>query len=558
MKEITLKKSSRPTERSKNLNNKIAHELKNIGSIDAETSLSPLHSNEQFSAIYNAFTLNQDNTVSPLEIKHAFNRVGIRDDDQRLTKLFAFLNERVGEGRSVSQSELAHYVSENPVLISKVLTGKLIIPEFDVFSGIIKKIYHDITENREGNVASYIPQLAAMPADALAISICTVDGQRLSLGDTREFFSIQSTSKPINYCLALEEQGSQTVYKHIGREPSGHGFNEITLDGRNRPHNPMINAGAIMSCSLIKPHLEPALRFDYIMKMWTKLCGGFKPGFNNSVYLSERDSADRNVALAYFMREKGSFPLNTDLQKTLELYFQCCSIEATSEQMAVVAATLAKAGVCPLTNERVLSSDTVKDCLSLMYSCGMYDYSGEFAFSVGLPAKSGVSGIVQLVIPNVMGICIWSPRIDGLGNSVRGLDFSSRLVQHFNFHNYDSLLSGHSSKIDPRVKRTTSIMDGTMALCWAAASGDLGEIQHLVATGVNINQGDYDGRTPLHLAASEGHLAAVEYLLSKGANPTLKDRWGGTARDDAKRQNFPKIAALLAASLSTTQLEGEL
>src|SRR5262249_19518624 len=163
------------------------------------------------------------------------------------------------------------------------------------------------------------------------------------------------------------------------------GFNELTLNKDHKPHNQMINAGAIATCSLIRRGVPIADRFDHVMEQWARLAGNQKPGFNNSVYLSERQTADRNFALGYFMKEKAVFPEGTDLVETLEFYFQCCSIESNCERMAVVAATLANGGMCPITGQRVLSPSTVRSCLSLMYSCGMYDFSGEFAFTIGLP-----------------------------------------------------------------------------------------------------------------------------------------------------------------------------
>lgn len=225
---------------------------------------------------------------------------------------------------------------------------------------------------------------------------------------------MQSCSKPITYCLALEEQGEEKLHKYVGTEPSGKTFNELTLNSHGLPHNPMINAGAIMCGALIRPGAAPSDRFDYVMSKWRDCAGNSKIGFDNAVYLSERQTADRNFALAYFMREKKSYPPDTNLLDILEFYFQCCSIETTTKAMSIIAATLANGGQCPLTGVQVFRPDHVKNCLSLMSSCGMYDFSGEFAFRIGIPAKSGVSGAIMLVIPNLMGMAVWSPRLENL------------------------------------------------------------------------------------------------------------------------------------------------
>lgn len=325
-----------------------------------------------------------------------------------------------------------------------------VIADFDGFGRELEEIFEQGRALEGGAVATYIPQLARVDARSYGAAACTIDGMRWAAGDAKTDFTAQSTMKPINYCIAVEELGVERVHEVVGREPSGRGFNELTLNKENRPHNPMINAGAIATCSLIKRGASVADRFDHVMEQWRRLGGGAKAGFSNAVYLSEKEKGDRNYALGYFMKEKKVFPEDTDLIDTLEFYFQCCSIETTCERSAVMAAALANGGVCPITNERIFRFETVRACLSLMYSCGMYDFSGEFAFTVGLPAKSGVSGAMMVVVPNVLGLCIWSPRLDALGNSVRGLAFCNELVRRYNFHNYDDLVNSLETKRDPR------------------------------------------------------------------------------------------------------------
>jgi len=208
----------------------------------------------------------------------------------------------------------------------------------------------------------------------------------------------------------------------VGVEPSGVSFNAITLNPDNLPHNPLINAGAIMIASLIKPEFEDSARFSYCMNIWDRLCGD-KVTYDNTVFLSERNSADTNFALAYLMKSKSAFESNVEISRALEFYFQCCSIETDAEKMSVIAGSLANGGTNPLTGDQIFHSDTVKQILSVMNSCGMYDYSGKFAFTVGLPAKSGVAGGIMLIVPGLMGVATYAPPLDSYGNSAKGVQF---------------------------------------------------------------------------------------------------------------------------------------
>lgn len=485
---------------------------------------------------------------------NALERQGIMHYDQRISELSTELNA-LAEGTPIDLNLFKKITSSNISLIEKTLTGNLIIPDFESFTAEIKDIYNQVKEIQLGAVADYIPQLSRVNPEHFAVSVCTVDGQIFNMNDESDIaYCAQSTCKPINYCVALELNGEEMVHNHIGREPSGRSFNELVLNNRQLPHNPLINAGAIMCSSLIKPEECLADRFDYINRVWNSLCGDQPVGFSNSIYHSEKDTADRNFALAHFMKEVGAFPPKTNIHPTLDFYFQCCSIELTARQHAVLAATLANTGICPTTEKRIFTTPTVQNCLSLMYSCGMYDFSGEYAFTVGLPAKSGISGALIIVIPNVAGIAIWSPPLDELGNSVKGVEFSKLLVNRFNFHNYDSLTTSNS-KIDPRLHRSETSTDLCFSLIWAASQGDLNEVKRIVSLGFDLNQGDYDKRTALHLAAAEGHLAIVEYIVNQGANLACKDRWNNTPYDDAKRHDHKQVAAYLKKKSNPSSLK---
>jgi len=482
--------------------------------------------------------------VRAADIHRVLEETGLRHDDPRLQGMLKPLSRLPGDA-TFARAEFFDLVRPSLLMLELAATRRLVIPDFPSFRGEVRSIFDRALSNRAGAVAEYIPQLQRVDPEQFGLSVCTIDGQRITSGDARVPFCVQSVSKPLNYCFALEELGEEEVHSRMGCEPSGVSFNELALNADGRPHNPMINAGGIMSAALIRQDDAIADRFDHVARLWAKLAGGHKPGFSNATYLSERSTGDRNFALAYSMRERRAFPRGEKLVENLEFYFQCCSLEMTADTLSVVAATLANGGRCPLTGEQALSHTTVQSCLSLMLSCGMYDYSGEWAFRIGLPSKSGVSGAVLTVVPNVMGICSWSPRLDAQGNSVRAIDFCKRLVRRYNFHIYDGLGSGASGKIDPRLQPHADERTFVIDMCWAASEGDCKGLQRLVLRGADPNAADYDGRTPLHLAACEGRTDAVALLLELGAEPGVRDRWDNTPCAEAERCGHGGVVGLL-------------
>lgn len=497
--------------------------------------------------LYNLLIEPGQSALTSEQLREHFRRAGILADDPRAASIYAYLDKaRMRNETSLSVTEFGVIFAMNPSLLLRIAEDSMVIPRWTEFSRSLGQIFNAQRATTGGHVASYIPELAGIPADKYGLSICSVEGQRAHYGDAEELFSIQSISKTISYCIALEEAGNDQLHERIGREPSGHSFNAITLDPRRRPHNPMINAGAIVSCSLIRPQDSAASRFAHVFDTWKRLAGHGAVSFNNTVFLSERDSADRNFALAYFLRENGAFSKETSVGATLDFYFQCCSIEMTCDSMAVVAATLANGGVNPLTNERVFSTSTVKHCLSLMHSCGMYDFSGEFAFLIGVPAKSGVGGGIMVVVPEKLGFCVWSPPLDENGNSVRGIEFCKALTSVYSFHNFD-IVTGHDGgeRIDPTLRNVSVGNARQVDLYWAAAHGDIKEMQRLVASGIDINAADYDGRTALHIAASDGKLHSVRNILQNGGRSDAVDRWGNSPLQDAERHEHAEIVALL-------------
>ncbi len=326
----------------------------------------------------------------------------------------------------------------------------------------LERLHARFKAQPDGQVATYIPQLGLADPDWFGVCIATMDGHVYEVGDARHPFTIQSISKPFVYGLALEDRGKPAVLKRIGVEPTGDAFNQISLEpDTGRPRNPMINAGAIAAAALVAGYSIDD-RWNRILSLFG-LYAGRQLVLNEAVYRSERDTGHRNRAISHMLRNAGI--LTEDPEPDLDLYFRQCSIDVTARDLAVMAATLASGGVNPVTGERALAAEYVDEVLSVMATCGMYDYAGEWFYRVGFPAKSGVSGGVLAVLPGQFGVGVFSPPLDARGNSVRGVAVCAALSDDLELHSLRapraslSSLRSRSTLVRTRSKRVRSMAE---------------------------------------------------------------------------------------------------
>ncbi len=408
-------------------------------------------------------------------IRARISESGIQSDDFRLRTTMARL---AGLGdRRIGVEEFADLIGEELLMVHRCLTRQLVIPDWLEFSSDIQVLYDHVAPDRSGHNADYIPLLRDADPEKWGVALCSVDGQRMAIGDVEVYHSIQSVSKPLTYAYALEREGAEFTHRYVGVEPSGRPFNALELLPDMRPFNPCVNAGAIMTAGIVAsgwPERSAREITQEIMDLWAGLCG--RTGeirFSEETMLSERATAHNNFAIAYLLQGRKGLPRDVDLHKMLDLYLSCCSIEMTTTMLSVAAATLANGGVCPITGTQILTTEVVKKTLSVMQCAGMYDNAGMFTLEVGLPAKSGVAGAVMVVVPNLMGLATFSPRLDDYGNSVRGVALCRQLVDRFTFHVYDSLSGGRTGcKQDPRASQHNRKQRDLSDLRWAVSHGD--------------------------------------------------------------------------------------
>jgi glutaminase len=291
----------------------------------------------------------------------------------------------------------------------------------------------------DGAVATYIPELGKANPKDFGICLVSADGRVFETGNCDQKFTIQSISKPFTFGIAIDELGHDKVFQRVGVEPSGEPFNSIQLEtGTNRPFNPMVNAGAISVTAMLHAR-HGSQTFEHIRSKLSAAAGRDLE-MDDSVYTSEASTGHRNRAIAHLLLNFGM--VHDEAEEALDVYFKQCSILVTCRDLATMAATLSNLGTNPITGDHVFQHWCVKDVLSIMFTCGMYDYSGQWAYQVGVPAKSGVSGGVMAVVNRQLGVATYSPPLDRYGNSVRGIGAFTELAARLGLHAFDLMNSG--------------------------------------------------------------------------------------------------------------------
>ncbi len=298
----------------------------------------------------------------------------------------------------------------------------------EVLRGAVEKA----RRNHEGAPADYIPELARVDLEALSAAVTCLDGATLVAGDAATHrFTFQSTAKLLLLAGLLEERGPVEVFRLVGSEPSGQDFASVArLETHGpRPANPLVNAGAIALAGQLRGTVEQ--RVAWVLD-WAERLYGTRIGIDDAVRLSESATANRNRAIAYMLRHNGI--LDSDVEATLAGYFALCSLSGSIQAAAHLPAVLANGGREPLSGRRLLSPATVAIVVSLMATCGMYNESGNYLVATGMPAKSGVSGVIVAVVPGVAGVAVCSPRLNDKGGSVRGHIMLRHLSRHLRWH----------------------------------------------------------------------------------------------------------------------------
>ena len=283
---------------------------------------------------------------------------------------------------------------------------------------IVKQAHEKVKNLKGGKNADYIPYLANVNKDLFGISVCLLNGQTIHVGDTDYRFGIESVSKVHTAILALRQYGAKEILDKIGADATGLPFNSIIaiLLENDHPSTPLVNAGAISACSMVQPIGDSAKKWDAIVENVTDLCGS-APQLIDELYKSESDTNFNNRSIAWLLKNYNR--IYDDPNMSLDLYTRQCSLGVTAQMLSVAAGTVANGGVNPVTKKQVFDAELTPKITSMIATVGFYEHSGDWMYTSGIPAKTGVGGGVMGVLPGVFGVSAFAPPLDGSGNSVK-------------------------------------------------------------------------------------------------------------------------------------------
>lgn len=495
---------------------------------------------QRASQIFDIFADYRSKLVDRKEFLQAVSRTGLCiDQDPRLASMRQLASD--GDQQQLNLEQLKRYIVPCLDVLFRALSGLFEIPDFEIFGETCQSALQACTKVP-------VPEMVAL---------CTVDGQQWAHGDVDSSkVCLQELAHCVNYLIARDHLGAK-VHDYIGREYSGSPGNAFVLTDDKRPHNPLVDVGGMQSTSLIQPTLKNTERYQFIFSKVRRMAASLPVHFSNDMYSLLKDNVYRSQSMAFFMKE---FIPDFNAKETLNLYFQIYSIEMSLRTLSVFAATIANFGVCPMTGEKIFDEESVRDLLANMYVAGVDVLSGEFAFKVGFPAKSALSGVVMLIIPGVLGLCTLEevPKNAKLSD-IHALEFYQILCYRCPFGT-KAALPAHSFsrncpvvtelRYDPLRLQVTVRAQIFARLVHLIVNSEVDITDHLLEYGtLPLHLKDFLGRTLLHHAAMKGHLKNMTILIQYGAKKDALDVFGRTPQAYLTPFNYD-AAKLFASSLS--------
>ncbi|KAJ8343973.1 hypothetical protein SKAU_G00313020 [Synaphobranchus kaupii] len=484
--------------------------------------------------------------VNMTQFFEAVWKSGIVKSDPRIKDCYLLMKKLQETDGTVDRNTFHRCVTGVVSFILKALQGRFVIPDFSTFTEETQKLFL-----KSKQLAPVMQEQAPVNGDSgkWGVSICTVDGQRLSVGDCADPCVLREISWPLIYGIAVDQLGADYVHRYVGLEEFSKYESAFTLTKQGVPHSPLTQTGAIITASLLqlaaRLGAEEDEKYESVLNVFRKLCNKEHANLNCTSYQTLRKDSIALHALSFYLQEKKCFPESVDINTTLDLLLQCSSTEVTCESGAAMAATLANGGLCPLSGDQVLCPSSTRNMLSMMQVAGMKDYSRIFHFKTSVPAMSSQSGGLLMVVPGVLGLMCWSPDLDAFGNSWKSVHFCEELVLTFQLHSFD-VRTPFRQVVAYRQWKAESEGYQIMNVLLAAYKGDVQSLRRYFLSGADLNAVDYDARSALHVAASEGHVEVIKFLIENaGANPLANDRWGNTALQEAVRSNHVQTVQLL-------------